>query len=201
MERIFLNVRLMRTTLLWGLFTSVLLFALSGSYVLMHIGGSEFPSGDCAIVFGAGVRRNGSPSPAVERRVRAAADLYRDGRVQRVLLSGGKGDIDRPSEASVMRRVALTQGIAPEDLVLEEQSTSTLENLMFSYPLLQGCQRVMLVSDRYHLARIELLARLIGWRNVSAVGAGEDPPLPTLLRSIAREIVGILYYGSALLVR
>lgn len=166
----------------------------------MHIGGSEFAIGECAVVFGAGVRRNGSPSPAVERRVRAAAALYRDARIQTVVLSGGKGDRDRPSEASVMRRVALLQGIAPEDILLEEQSTSTLENLVFSYPLLQGCQSVMLVSDRYHLARIELLARLIGWRNVSAVGAGEDPPLPTLLRSIARETVGILYYSSALLV-
>lgn len=193
--------RLLWKVLLGGLVTSAVLFLWSGVYVLMGTDGSAFANAECALVFGAGVKRNGSPSPAVSRRVRAAAELYRNGLVRTIVLSGGKGDIDRPSEASVMRTVALLQGVAPEDILLEESATSTLENLAFSYPMLQGCQgTVFLVSDRYHLARIALLARLMGWRNVSMVGAGEDPPLSTFIRSVAREAVGILYYGSAFFV-
>src|SRR5205807_2057348 len=100
--------------------------------------------------------------PGILRRVGTAAELYKEGKVQKIFLTGGKGEGMAESEAGVMRRVALADGIAPKDLVTEEQSHSTEENLRNSLPLMGDCTSIVGVSDRYHLARIELLSLLAG---------------------------------------
>ncbi len=151
---------------------------------------------DCAVVFGAAVRKGSEPGPGITRRTETAAKLYREGKVQKLVLTGGKGSGMKASEAAVMRGVAMLSGVSPEDIVLEEESQSTWENLEFSYPLVEDCESVIAVSDRYHLARIESIARQQGWGTLATYPAESPPFLLFELKSAIREALGIVYYAT-----
>lgn len=107
-----------------------------------------------AVVLGARVHPDGTPSPALVDRVQVAVSLLREGRAQRLLLSGGAPD-QRPTEAHTMARVAGSLGATDSQLVLEAASRSTFENAARSAELLaaSGETEILLVTCDFHLAR------------------------------------------------
>ena len=109
----------------------------------------QFPM--TAVILGARVHADGTPSPALVDRVRLGVDLLRRGHANRLVLSGGSPDA-RPSEAETMRRLAISFGATDAQLVLEEASRSTFENARFTAQLL-GAAEVILVTCDFHLAR------------------------------------------------
>jgi len=121
---------------------------VSSAYVLSYFGGNaeSFPF-DCAVVFGAAVHGRETAGPGITRRVSTAAALYRDRYIRTIYLTGGKGDALKASEAMVMRKVALLEGVAPEDVRVEENARSTWENLAYSREITQGCTDVLAISD------------------------------------------------------
>jgi len=157
-------------------------------------GGESGNGRNCAIVFGAAVHRNSLPGPGITRRVSTAARLYREGILQHIILSGGKGEEGMASEAEVMRDVAIADGIPEGDLTLEGNSRSTWENLAYSRPLTGSCTTVLAISDRYHLARISFLARVQGWGGLSTIPSDMEASWYFEWKSIGREVVAILYY-------
>ncbi len=184
------------TVLLGGLLFSVSLAAVYGEY-----GGHATLPADCAVVFGAAVRpvydRQGNlvsanAGPGIDRRVRAATELYTRGMVKRIVVSGGTGLGMRQSEATVMRRLAIQQGVDPIDILEEGESRSTEENVEYSRALMHDCNGVVAVSDRYHLARIRLLAYLRGW-DVGTVPAAPAADWRFEARSSLREAIIIGY--------
>lgn len=173
--------------------------ALAAAYVIIHShfdGTAELPA-DCALVFGAAVYGQNLPGPAITRRVAAAAALYRDGQVNTLILSGGMGQGRgvSESEASVMRALAIELGVADEDMMLEEGSHSTWENIANARNLTSGCSSVVGVSDQYHLARIELLSWRQGWGELQTVPAQDRPPARSEQRSVLREMFAYVYYA------
>lgn len=156
-------------TVFLGTSIAVTVFA---QVILAFPGNARLPA-DCAIVFGTAVRPvrdelgntvSAQAGPGIQRRVAAATDLYRQGLVHRLFLTGGTGQGMRQSEAMVMMRLALDHGVRPDDIVLEGESHSTEENLLHTQPLTGGCSSFVAVSDRYHLARIRFLAGKMGWQ-------------------------------------
>lgn len=172
---------------------------LAGTYGVIYAyfdGTAELPA-DCALVFGAAVYAQNQPGPAITRRVAAAATLYNNEQVQTLILSGGRGEGVRHSEAQVMRALAIELGVQPQDIILEDQSHSTWENIAYAKNLTSQCSSVVGVSDPYHLARIELLSWRQGWGELGTVPAtvpvadrppryNDKPPL--------REIFAYIYY-------
>ncbi|PYE52870.1 YdcF family protein [Deinococcus yavapaiensis] len=119
------------------------------------------------LVLGA-AQYNGHPSPAFERRLRHALDLYRAGGVKRIVVSGGVGKGDRFSEGAVGVKFLRSQGVPERVLIAETRSRSTLENLRNSKPYLTGA--VTLVTDEVHATRALALAKAVGLKaNVSTV--------------------------------
>lgn len=173
----------------------VLIFA--GTYLVIyeHFDGSAELPADCALVFGAAVYGQSKPGPAITRRVAAAAGLYRDGQVNTLILSGGKGRGVRESEADVMRAFAMELGVPAGDIVTEDQSHSTQENIAHSRNLTSQCSSVVGVSDQYHLARIELLSWRQGWGELQTYPAQDRPPVRSEQRSVLREVFALLYYA------
>ena len=109
---------------------------------------------DVAIVLGAMVRPDGSPSLALARRVALGVKLAQAGRVGHLLMSGGAVRHPVP-EARVMRAMALECGIAAERLHVEEDSVNTIGNARLSRPLIEarGWRRLLVVTDACHMAR------------------------------------------------
>jgi uncharacterized SAM-binding protein YcdF (DUF218 family) len=91
-------------------------------------------------------------------RVKHAAALHRQGKVKAVILTGRGAGGD---SADAMREVAIASGVPAEAIVLERESTSTRENLLFARPLIEarGYRRIALVTSRCHLPRAAAVAR------------------------------------------
>ncbi|MDA1208486.1 MAG: YdcF family protein [bacterium] len=157
-------------------------------------GNSNFPV-ECALVFGASVHSNDQPGPGIKRRVATAAELYNDGSVSRIIVTGGKGDAFKDSEARVMQREAMRRGVDPEDIFLEETAVSTWQNISHTVDLRKGCDGVVAVSDRYHLARIrQLVAKQGEVLDIYTYPAGDHPNVFFEFKSVLREAFGIIYY-------
>ncbi|MDD5470231.1 MAG: YdcF family protein [Candidatus Peribacteraceae bacterium] len=170
------------------------LFLWFGLTVLVARSGSAVLPAECGIVFGAAVRFDGTAGPSSLRRVQTAAKLYGEGQLERIFITGGRGEGMRFSEAEVMSSVALEEGVDPAAIVLEEQSRSTWENLLFVKPLLENCSSTVAISDGYHLARIRLLAHRQGWGTLQTYPADLRPPLRDELKNLVREVLGLGYY-------
>lgn len=133
----------------------------------------ELPPGTQAIVVLGGATR--LMDPAGEHAVLAgdsmmrclhAAAIYRAHGRRPIVLSGGKVDADEPGPtvAGAMRDFLLTQGVAADDLKLEEASTSTYENAAACRDLLdkEGWTRVLLVTDALHMERARRCFAAVG---------------------------------------
>lgn len=189
------------TLLFWAcIATGVVWFGVLFFVYMRFTGVFSLPA-DCAIVFGTAVRPlydaqgeivSAGPGPGILRRVGTAARLYREGSVKKLFLSGGKGEGMVESEASVMRRIALSDGVAAADIVTEEASTSTDENLRNTLPLMGDCRSIVGVSDRYHLARIEILSWFAG-RRIQTYPASPVPDEAFETRSTIREVFGVMF--------
>ncbi len=188
------------------LYRLLLLFILLlvGLVVLLflHVGARAAGTGipaptDCALVFGAAVRSQHSAGPGIDRRVRKAVSLYQKGFVRRLLFTGGKGSPTQESEAAVMRTLALRLGVDPEDVATEDRSRSTWENLQNSRSIAENCTgKVIAVSDRYHLARIEIFAKEQGWGTLLTAPADAPPQTRFEILAMVRESFAILIYRA-----
>jgi uncharacterized SAM-binding protein YcdF (DUF218 family) len=189
------TVRILSRTLLTLLALCGALYFASYFYVVQSFNGNaEFPV-ECAVVFGAAVSRGSQAGPAIVRRVGEAARLYREGQVDRLILTGGKGEGNRKTEAEVMREQALLGNVRAEDIVLEDQARSTWENLLYAKNLTSDCSSVVAISDQYHLGRIRLLAARQGWRGLQLWPAQDHDPVGTEEKGFLREVIAVLYYG------
>lgn len=149
---------------------------------------------DAAIVLGAALNPDGSPGPALRRRVAAGAALVRAGRAPRLVLSGGAVRHHR-SEAEVMHALALRHGVPPEALVLEPDSRNTLENARNCRRILaaNGWRRVAVVTDGYHLPRALYVFRRLGM-DAEGVAAARPPGRAWRVAACVREAGAFLLY-------
>jgi len=167
------------------------------SIVVIYVGFRSdvtFPV-DCGLVFGAAISGRNTAGPAIIRRVDGAAQLWKDGSVNKLILTGGKGDSWRSSEAAVMRQRAIRDGVDPRVIFLEDSARSTKENLANSLEIVrENCDSVVAISDQYHLARIRLLAKKAGWGRLQTYGVPSRPERGES-RSVLREWVAYMFYA------
>lgn len=124
---------------------------------------SEPIRADAAVVLGAAAWGD-QPSPVFGERINHAVDLYKQGYVDRIVFTGGQGDLDEPAESVVARQYATGQGVPQEDILVEMQSRTTRENLHYAYQLAskEGLKTFLIVSDPLHMKRAMRIARDMG---------------------------------------
>jgi uncharacterized SAM-binding protein YcdF (DUF218 family) len=115
---------------------------------------------DAIIVLGA-AQYNGRPSPVLRARLDHALGLYRDGLAPVVVVTGGVGLGDTTSEALVGKRYLAAHGIPITALIAQPQGRTTMASMTAVAQWLRrrGLQRVLLVSDPFHMFRLRLEAR------------------------------------------
>jgi len=152
------------------------------SYVLITAAGiisfsekDETKPADAAIVLGASVYDN-SPSPVFRERINHAIDLYNDGYVDALIMTGGVGEGNIRSEADIAREYAEQQGVPAESILKEEQSEITAENLENAKQIMdeKNMETALVVSDPLHMKRAMLYAEDLGMEAYSS-------PTPTSL--------------------
>jgi SanA protein len=130
---------------------------------------ADVPARRVAIVFGAGLWRDGSPTPILYDRVATAADLYHAGKVEKLLLSGDNRFVDY-NEPAAMRELALTLGVPDEDIVLDYAGRRTYDTC-YRAKAIFGVTQAILVTQEFHLPRALYLCNQLG---VDSVGVNAD---------------------------
>jgi vancomycin permeability regulator SanA len=113
-----------------------------------------------AIVFGAAVRHDGKPSTILADRVAAAVDLYKAGKVRRILMTGDNSSLHY-NEASAMKRLAVELGVPADRVNLDYAGFRTYDSVYRAREVF-GVTDAILVTQGYHLPRALFLARSIG---------------------------------------
>lgn len=180
-------------------FTLISLLILFVLYVitalcLMFYGSGKAPEKDATvIVLGCEVRGD-EPSYTLRLRLDTAYDHLASNPDAKAILSGGKGEREKISEAECMYRYLTDKGISPDRLYKEERSTTTDENIRYSAEIIRQngfSENVAIVTDWYH----EFRAGNIASRNGLNPGAVSAPTARFVTANlVTREIFAIALY-------
>jgi vancomycin permeability regulator SanA len=169
-------------SVLWGPTIYANLSTRSVRYDLAKTSVNAIPRRNVAIVFGAGVLPNGTPSPYLLWRVESAVQLYKAGRVQKLLMSGDNSSTHY-NEPVVMQKIAISLGVKPSDIVLDYAGYSTYDTC-YRAKAIFGLSQATLVSQGYHLPRAIMTCDGLGVQSigVSAVHAERSYTLSYIVR-------------------
>ena len=120
----------------------------------------DAPAQPVVIVFGAGLWRDGSPTPVLRDRVATAADLYFAGKARKLLMSGDNTTIYY-NEPEAMRQYALELGVPDEDIVLDYAGRRTYDTCYRANAIF-GVKRALLVTQKFHLPRALYTCQALG---------------------------------------
>ena len=129
---------------------------------------------DCILVLGCGIHPDGSPTPMLASRLARGAELYEAGWAERVLLSGDNSG-ESYNELATMERVILEWGVPQKALVMDHAGFSTYESIYRAKHEF-GMQRVVIVTQEYHLYRALYLADALGLDAYGVAAAPRNDP-------------------------
>lgn len=136
---------------------------------LMIPSGGVVPPAPVAIVFGAGLNRDGTPQPVLADRVQTAVDLYKNGTVRKILMSGDNRFLDY-NEPEAMRQLALELGVPDSDIAMDYAGRRTYDSC-YRARYVFDVKKAILVTQAYHLPRALYICNALG---VDSVGVPAD---------------------------
>lgn len=113
------------------------------------------PAMPVAVVFGAGIRNE-----VIDDRVQTAVDLYKAGKVRKLLMTGDNGRVGY-DEPTAMKATAVAAGVPASDVVCDFAGFRTYDSLYRAREIF-GVHQAVLVTQRYHLPRALYLGRRLG---------------------------------------
>lgn len=127
------------------------------------------PPRQVAVVFGAGVRPDGTLSAALRDRIQTGIDLYRTGRVKKLLMSGDNGR-ETYDEPTAMRDFAVAGGVPAADVGLDYAGFHTYDSCYRARAIFD-VEQAVLVTQAFHLPRAIFTCQGLG---IDAVGVAAD---------------------------
>lgn len=181
----------------WFLLTIFLVFLpilLSGLQVSSHFNDKSEEKAECGVIFGAAVWRDDKPSNALDDRIQKGAELYKNGQVTCLILSGGASTYGS-HEVDVMEKELLEEAIPENVLKKDYEGNSTIETIE---NLPNDVQSFVFISQDFHLGRIMLMAEE-KYNNtdvkLAAHGASyQYGRFPRQSYYLMREVAGIIYF-------
>ncbi len=142
------------------------------SAILLWSRKSSTENADAIVVLGA-AQYSGRPSPVLRARLDHALSLWKDRRAPRIVFTGGRREGDLISEAAAGRRFVMRRGVPSRAILLEGSGRTSLASIHGAAVLLKARgdtlrtpmaerPRVLLVSDPFHMLRLDILARMHG---------------------------------------
>ncbi len=155
------------------------------------------PDKDFLIILGCGIRKDGTPTPILRSRIDLALDFYRKqkettGKELTFVTSGGQGPREVTTESSAMKRYLIEQGIPETQIIEEDRSTSTYENMMYSKEKIFEIDpkaKIAFATSNYHVFRSGILSRRAKMRTV---GMGARTKWYFWPNAAVREFVGLV---------
>jgi len=193
MVELFSNVKKHRSSkiILVGIILLLLVFLLPAVISYFASAGKRYPlgvapQGKTAIVFGAGLYRDGSPSPVLRDRVQTAVELYKSGKVQKLLMSGDNSTISY-NEPGAMQKYAMQLGVPENAIVLDYAGRRTYDTCYRARSIF-GITEAFLVTQDYHLPRALYICNILGLKTIGISADRRNYRLGTYLYWRLREI-------------
>ena len=144
---------------------TVVVLAVTAARIYRYSSVAVDKQADAAVVLGAAVWSQ-NVSPVFRERINHAVDLYRKGKVRKLIFTGGQGNSNEPTEAAAASSYAQANGIPVQDILVEQKSHTTFENIVNAKQLADGnsLKTVLIVSDPMHMKRAMTMARDVGLR-------------------------------------
>jgi uncharacterized SAM-binding protein YcdF (DUF218 family) len=171
-------------------------YAISVAIVYQFSHPQVLSEADAAIVLGAAAWDK-RPSPVFRERINHAIHLYRTGKVKKILFTGGSPKPGFMTEAAVGRRYAIRNGVDANDIIYENHSRDTWQNLVNAQIIAEDndLNSFIIVSDPYHLARANFIARDLGLHaQVSPTPTTRYTATQSKLRFLAQESYTLMMY-------
>ena len=145
---------------------------------------------DAILIFGTGVREDGTASSTLRARARHGYELWKLGLAPLIVCTGGVG-AHPPAESLVQEKLLIEWGVPASVILREERSTSTWENAMYAAPLLPKGASVIAVSDPFHLWRCQRDCEAFGLKATTSPALSNWNVAPRSARAslCAREAV------------
>jgi SanA protein len=156
----FLRVSLLALALLAGAALAVLGWVQWRATALTWQDVDRVPARPVAIVFGAGISAGGRLTPMLQDRVDTAIDLYRSGKVRKLLMSGDNRFVDY-DEPGRMYDYAVAQGVPPEDIVRDYAGRRTYDTCYRARHIF-NVREAILVTQTFHMPRALITCNSLG---------------------------------------
>ena len=177
------------------------------AWVVVHLGYTTLDglrdsgqAADVAVVLGNKVNADGTLSERLQQRLDCGLRLYRQGRVRKLLVSGGLGS-EGFWEGDKMRDYLRAQGVPDSAIVVDNYGNTTRQTARNAWQLQRRLPvgRVLVVSQYYHLTRTKMLFRQAGFATVGGVSPRyfEWRDAYSLLREFGAYYTEWLFPGSA----
>lgn len=179
-------------SLIWFISICLGSFLIVQSLIVTACMWNQKPTSNYLLVPGAGIIRR-EPSFTLARRLDTAISYLSVNPETKVIVSGGLSDGQLASEAQVMAWYLEKHDISAERILLEENASNTLENILFSKELIEHIQRqplkeITIITSDYHMLRAQMLANRMG---LKAVGVKSSSSLGLYQQYAVREYFAI----------
>lgn len=185
MRKIFIMVKYL---FLAGVLFCVVLGALIGIFGIT----AKPKESDCILVLGCQVRGT-TLSQFLKARLDKGIELYNQGFAKYIIVSGGQGPGEDITEAEAMKIYLISKGVDGKNIIMEDRSGNTLENIKNSKQIMdeKGFKTAVIISNKYHLKRASVMARKAGV-NASYSGTFVSRYFLNEIYGFFREIPGII---------
>jgi SanA protein len=150
------------STLLIAMFVAlnVYVYMQGAPYIISAL--DLVPHSQAAIILGAAVTQKGIPSSVLEDRVITAINLYKEGKVDKILMSGGNATVAN-NEVDPVRKMLIAQGIPKDDIFLDHAGFDTYSTMYRAKAIFKISSAIVVTQD-FHLPRALYTARSLGIR-------------------------------------
>ena len=171
-------------------FIGIAVFLVIEGMIMNKFASKPAAGADYCIILGAQWKENG-PSYVLKERLDAALEYLKENEGTIAIVSGGQGANESISEAAGMRSYLLEAGIPDERIIVEDKSSNTYENLVYSGTYMDRAnQRCVLVTNNFHMFRALCIARRQGYGHPEGLSAGSYPAM--LPNNLLREFFGVV---------
>lgn len=152
---------------------------------------------DYVIVLGAGIKGERPSLTLMQRLDKTIEYVNNQEKEPKIIVSGGQGRGEDISEAQAMKKYLVDKGIKEELIIMEDKSTSTSENLIFSKEILEkyankGIEniKIKIITSDFHAFRSNMIAKKLGYKDISLYTNSTLPALIPVMYS--REFLAVI---------
>lgn len=166
------------------------IFLIIEGLIIYHANKEAEPNMDYLIVLGAQIRGSRITN-SLYKRLKASEIYLKENPETLVIVSGGQGPGEDITEAEAMKNYLLENGIAEERILVEDKSTNTVENILYSKELITKDEaKVAVVTNGFHVFRSINIAKKQGITNVQGLSASSDRVL--FISYYVREVLAVM---------